>query len=99
LERRLRRSQVFFYLAEKIRTLRGRPEEVVIIHGGLRREERRQAVEAFLQDPNVLFLVANDAAGEGVNLQRAHFMVNFNCSGLCMPLIPRSERRKRGEQA
>lgn len=66
------------YLAEKIRTLRGRHEEVVVIHGGLRREERRQAVEAFTQDPNVHFLVANDAAGEGINLQRAHLMVNYD---------------------
>ncbi len=66
------------YLAEKIRTLRGKHEEVVEIHGGLRREERRHAVEAFTQDPEVLFLVANDAAGEGINLQRAHLMVNYD---------------------
>ena len=66
------------YLAEKIRALRGRHEEVVEIHGGLRRDERRQAVEAFTQDPDVLFLVANDAAGEGINLQRAHLMVNYD---------------------
>ncbi|MGI8911230.1 MAG: helicase-related protein [Rubrobacteraceae bacterium] len=66
------------YLAEKIRTLRGKHEEVVVIHGGLRRDERRQAVEAFTQDPDVLFMVANDAAGEGINLQRAHLMVNYD---------------------
>jgi len=66
------------YLAEKIRTLRGRHEEVVEIHGGLRRDERRQAVEAFTQDKDVLFMVANDAAGEGINLQRAHLMVNYD---------------------
>ena len=66
------------YLAEKIRTLRGRHEEVVVIHGGLRRDERRQAVEAFTQDKDVLFMVANDAAGEGINLQRAHLMVNYD---------------------
>jgi superfamily II DNA/RNA helicase len=66
------------YLAEKIRTLRGRHEEVVEIHGGLRRDERRQAGEAFTQDKDVLFMVANDAAGEGINLQRAHLMVNYD---------------------
>lgn len=66
------------YLAEKIRTLRGKHEEVVVIHGGLRRDERRQAVEAFTQDKDVLFMVANDAAGEGINLQRAHLMVNYD---------------------
>ena len=71
-------KDTLFYLAEKIRTLRGRHEEVVEIHGGLRRDERRQAVEAFTQDKDVLFMVANDAAGEGINLQRAHLMVNYD---------------------
>lgn len=66
------------YLAEKIRTIRGKHEEVVEIHGGLRRNERRQAVEAFTQDKDVFFMVANDAAGEGINLQRAHLMVNYD---------------------
>ncbi len=71
-------KDTLFYLAEKIRTLRGKHEEVVVIHGGLRRDERREAVEAFTQDPDVLFMVANDAAGEGINLQRAHLMVNYD---------------------
>jgi hypothetical protein len=51
---------------------------VVIIHGGLGREERRKAQEAFLHDPEVQVLVATDAAGEGINLQRAHLMVNYD---------------------
>ncbi len=71
-------KDTLFYLAEKIRTLRGKHEEVVVIHGGLRRNERRQAVEAFTQDTDVFFMVANDAAGEGINLQRAHLMVNYD---------------------
>ena len=66
------------YLADRIRTLLGRPEAVVEIHGGVRREERREAQESFPQDPDVLVLVATDAAGEGVNLQRAHLMVNYD---------------------
>ena len=66
------------YLADKIRTLLGRAEAVVEIHGGLAREARRNAMSAFLHDPAVLVLVANDAAGEGVNLQRAHLMVNYD---------------------
>ena len=48
------------------------------IHGGMGREDRRKAQEAFTQDPDVLVLVATDAAGEGVNLQRAHLMVNYD---------------------
>lgn len=66
------------YLAERIRTLLGRPEAVVMIHGGMGREERRKAQEAFTQDVDVQVLLATDAAGEGINLQRAHLMVNYD---------------------
>jgi len=66
------------YLAERIRTLLGRPEAVVTIHGGMLRDERRAAQAAFVQDKDVLVLVATDAAGEGINLQRAHLMVNYD---------------------
>jgi superfamily II DNA or RNA helicase len=66
------------YLTERIRSLLGRPEAVVIIHGGVGREERRKAQERFLNDPEVQVLVATDAAGEGINLQRAHLMVNYD---------------------
>jgi superfamily II DNA or RNA helicase len=66
------------YLADRIRTLLGRPEAVVTIHGGMGREERRKAQEAFTQDPIVQVLLATDAAGEGINLQRSHLMVNYD---------------------
>ena len=66
------------YLAERIRGRLGRPEAVVTIHGGVGRADRRKAVEAFTHDKEVLVLVANDAAGEGVNLHRAHLMVNYD---------------------
>jgi superfamily II DNA or RNA helicase len=66
------------YLAQKIRSLIGRAEAVVIIHGGMGRQERAKAQEAFTQDPQVHILVATDAAGEGINLQRAHLMVNYD---------------------
>ena len=66
------------YLAEKIRTLLGRAERVVVIHGGMSRDDRRTAQAAFVQDKDVLALVATDAAGEGINLQRAHLMVNYD---------------------
>lgn len=66
------------YLAEKIKTLLGRPESVVTIHGGMLRDERRKVQAAFVQDKDILVLVATDAAGEGINLQRAHLMVNYD---------------------
>ncbi|MEZ5098671.1 MAG: helicase-related protein [Thermoleophilia bacterium] len=65
------------YLAEKISNLLGR-DAVRVIHGGMRRDDRRAAQEDFRQDPDVLMLIATDAAGEGVNLQRAHLLVNYD---------------------
>jgi SNF2 family DNA or RNA helicase len=66
------------YLADQIRALLGKPEAVVTIHGGIGREERKKAQEAFTHDKEVEILVATDAAGEGINLQRAHLMVNYD---------------------
>lgn len=66
------------YLVERIRSLVGRNEAVVAIHGGMKREDRRRTQEAFRSDPTVQILVATDAAGEGVNLQRANLMVNYD---------------------
>jgi superfamily II DNA or RNA helicase len=66
------------YLVDQIRTLLGRDEAVVAIHGGIRRELRRATQERFTQDIDVQVLVATDAAGEGLNLQRAHLMVNYD---------------------
>ncbi len=66
------------YLEQRITTLLGRKEAVVIIHGGMGREERMKAQESFKHDPDVQVLLATDAAGEGINLQRAHLMVNYD---------------------
>ncbi len=66
------------YLDDQIGHLLGRPEAVVEIHGGVRREERGKVQELFTKDKDVQVLVATDAAGEGLNLQRAHLMVNYD---------------------
>ena len=66
------------YLEQRITTLLGRKEAVVIIHGGIGREERLKVQESFKHDPEVQVLLATDAAGEGINLQRAHLMVNYD---------------------
>src|SRR5205807_2457293 len=66
------------YLENRITTLLGRKEAVVIIHGGIGREERMKVQESFRHDPEVQVLLATDAAGEGINLQRAHLMVNYD---------------------
>lgn len=66
------------YLVNRLTGYLGRPEAVVTIHGGVAREQRRVAQERFTQDPSCQVLVATDAAGEGINLQRAHLLVNYD---------------------
>lgn len=66
------------YLEDRITKYLGRKEAVVIIHGGVGREERLKVQESFKHDPLVQVLLATDAAGEGINLQRAHLMVNYD---------------------
>jgi superfamily II DNA or RNA helicase len=67
------------YLQQKITARIGDPAAVVVVHGGIAREARRAAIAAFNSDPVVRVMIANDAAGEGVNLQRgAHLMVNYD---------------------
>lgn len=66
------------YLAVKIRGLLGNEDAVAMIHGGVKREERRKVQELFRNDPATRVLLATDAAGEGVNLQNANLMVNYD---------------------
>ncbi len=67
------------YLANKLTARFGEAGAVVVIHGGIAREARRAAIAAFNSDPVIRIMIANDAAGEGVNLQRgAHLMVNYD---------------------
>jgi superfamily II DNA or RNA helicase len=66
------------YLHERITTLFGRHEMIVCIDGSVPREARRAIEDRFRNDPDVYFLLATDAAGEGINLQRAHLMINYD---------------------
>lgn len=66
------------YLTDKVRSLIGRAEAVVNISGGMGRDERRKIEQLFKQDKDTIILIATDAAGEGINLQRAHLMINYD---------------------
>ncbi|WP_199456509.1 MULTISPECIES: helicase-related protein [unclassified Marinobacter] len=66
------------YLVHRISGMLGDPGAVITIHGGTNRDDRRKAQEEFRNNPGVLVLVATDAAGEGVNLQNANLMVNYD---------------------
>lgn len=66
------------YLHQKIAGVMGNSDAIVTIHGGTHRDERRRLQALFRSDPDVRVLVATDAAGEGVNLQNANLMVNYD---------------------
>jgi superfamily II DNA or RNA helicase len=66
------------YLERQVRNHLGKYEAVVSIHGGVPRPARRQITAEFTGNPEVQILVATDAAGEGLNLQVAHLMVNYD---------------------
>ena len=67
------------YLTDKIRTLFGSEDSVVTIHDGM------------LRDKDVRILIATDAAEEGINLQRAHLIINYD-----MPWHPNRLKQRFG---
>ena len=71
-------KDTLYYLQDRIATLIGNPAAVEVIHGGVNREERRKTIERFINYAESSILLATDAAGEGVNLQCAHLMVNYD---------------------
>lgn len=66
------------YLEERLEEVLGPSEYAAVIHGQVQRHERRRAQHDFTHDPLCGILLATDAAGEGVNLQVANLMVNYD---------------------
>lgn len=66
------------YLRTRITSVIGSTTAVEAIHGGVPRPERRRITEEFTKNPECRVLLATDAAGEGLNLQSAHLMVNYD---------------------
>ena len=66
------------YLAARIGNYLGRNNAVVTISGSTDRVQRRAAQDEFRTNKDVVVLIATDAAGEGVNLQNANLMVNYD---------------------
>jgi len=55
--------------------------QIVQIHGGMDYQQREEAVEAFRKptdEGGAKYLIATDAAGEGINLQVCWLMVNYD---------------------
>ena len=66
------------YLRDRVAEQLGRRDAVAIIHGGMARDARRAVQREFTNGDTCQVLIATDAAGEGLNLQRAHLMVNYD---------------------
>ena len=52
--------------------------QVAHIHGGMAWPEREEQIESFRRPGGARYLVATDAAGEGINLQFCRLMVNYD---------------------
>ena len=65
------------HLVRRLESL-GFSGQVGCIHGGLRWPEREEQVARFRRPGGARFLVATDAAGEGINLQFCRLMVNYD---------------------
>lgn len=66
------------YLAKRLRELQGLKREVVEIHGGVGQPDRQLIQKQFNRESGPSILVATDAAAEGINLQSAHLMINYD---------------------
>ena len=66
------------YLEDRLAELLGKTVDVQVIHGAMSWGDRRRAQARFIEEPSSSVLIATDAAGEGVNLQVAHLMVNYD---------------------
>ena len=69
-----------YFLVRRLESL-GFAGRVALIHGGMPYQEREHQVEFFrrpVSEEGANFLVATDAAGEGINLQFCWLMVNYD---------------------
>ena len=65
------------YLVRRLEEL-GYAGRLATIHGGMAWPEREEQVERFRNPVGARFLIATDAAGEGINLQFCRLMVNYD---------------------
>ncbi|MYC75115.1 DUF3883 domain-containing protein [Candidatus Poribacteria bacterium] len=65
------------FIIERLEAL-GFTDKVAQIHGGMKYSEREEQVEFFRDSNGAQYLVATDAAGEGINLQFCWLMVNYD---------------------
>lgn len=66
------------YIEDRLGELLAKTVDVQVIHGAMSWPDRRRSQARFITEPSSSVLIATDAAGEGVNLQVAHLMVNYD---------------------
>lgn len=66
------------YLEAKLSSYLGSHDRLRAIRGGMNRDQRRSVEADFKQNDDVSVLIATDAAGEGINLQTAHLLINYD---------------------
>jgi superfamily II DNA or RNA helicase len=66
------------YLEGRLASYLGSADRLRTIRGGMNRDQRRQVEADFKQNDEVSVLVATDAAGEGINLQVSHILINYD---------------------
>ncbi|KQY07961.1 helicase [Mycobacterium sp. Root135] len=66
------------YIEDRLGELLAKTVDVQVIHGAMTWPDRRRSQARFITEPSSSVLIATDAAGEGVNLQVAHLMVNYD---------------------
>ena len=75
-------------------------DSTVLIHGGMKLDERRAVIDSFDSEDGAQFLISTEAGGEGINLQeRCHIMINYDLPWNPMRLVQRIGRLYRyGQQ-
>lgn len=81
------------YIAERLRN-----HGTVIYHGGMNDREREAALERFRSLENVRVLISSDAGSEGLNLQMATVVVNYDLPWTPARLTQRLGRAHRAGQ-
>lgn len=66
------------YIEDRLVEMLAKTVDVQVIHGAMSWPDRRLSQARFITEPSSSVLIATDAAGEGVNLQVAHLMVNYD---------------------
>jgi len=79
---RRRKVIVFSFFRRTLEYLRCRLSERDIrnrmIHGGISIPDREDAIDDFLENPEVLVLLTSEVGGEGLDLQKASVVVNYD---------------------